>query len=483
MKLKLQAIVLLSLFFFSPVLWADMDPMSQMKDFMNNVSKQMASMQKTIEQQNQLINRQNDKINQLENRQPQVQMAAPGEAGAQMTEDEYKKRLGDALGGADKWLKDLKFSGDLRLRYDAQYYDNHNTATKTPERNRFRFRLRYGFEKKLSEQTSVGFSMATSESVQTNGISGDQTSENQTFGNLFNYKNIWVDRAWATYIPNGAKNIGPIENIEITGGKFKNPFLDGSTDMIWDGDVTPEGVYEKVNLKLLETPDVLVKGNLTAGQMVLKESATHGADAELYAFQGVLNPIFQTPLSGHPIGVKGTASYYYYRRYARASNFFLGAGSLARGNENFDGDATSLDTLSFNVLSFYGELQINPFGNILLRPFGEFATNANDQSGTNENNAYQIGVKLGQMKKKGDWETSYAYKRIENNSVVGAFNDSDFGNGYAGKVGSVVKFGYQLSDNVILNGSGYFVSNLTPGTAGVLSSDQTRFQADILWKF
>ncbi len=460
---------------FNQSAWADFDPAAQMKNFMEDVSKKMAEMQKTIDHQN-------DKIKQLESRQPQIQMAAPtsGEA-AQMTDEQFKQKLGETLGGADKWLKDLKFSGDLRTRYDGQYFQEKNVSSQTPDRNRFRFRLRYGFEKKISKQTNVGFSMGTGESLTTNGLNADQTSQNQTFGNLFNYKNIWVDRAWATYKPTFT-NIGPIENTEIIGGKWKNVFQDGSTDMIWDPDVTPEGVYEKVNLKLLETPGALVRGSLAAGQTVLQESATHGKDVELYAFQAVLNPIFQTPFSDHPVGLKGAVSYYYYDRYANNSNSVVGATSFARGNEDFNGDGL-LDALAFHVFDYYGELSVNPFGNILVRPFVEFANNTGDQSGTNENNAYQFGIKVGDMKKKGDWQASYAYKRIENNAIAGVFSDSDFGNGYAGKVGSVVKLGYQLSDNVVLNWAGYVVDNLTEGTAGVRDQGQYRMQADILWKF
>ncbi len=489
MKLKklVANIVLFSLIFVQNA-WADFDPAAQMKSFMDSVSKQMAQMQKTIEQQGETINRQNDKIRQLENRPAQIQMAAlsPGEAGQQMTDEQFKQKLGETLGGADKWLKDLKFSGDLRTRYDGQLFKDKNLSSgtaKTPDRNRFRFRLRYGFEKKISDQTSVGFSMGTGESLTTNGLNADQTSQNQTFGNLFNYKNIWVDRAWATYKPTFT-NIGPIQNTEITGGKWKNVFQDGSTDMIWDPDVTPEGVYEKVNLKLLETPNTLVKGSLTAGQMVLQEGSAHGKDAELYAYQAVLNPIFQTPFSEHPIGIKGAVSYYYYDRYANNSNDVVGAASFARGNEDFAPADGILDALAFHVFDYYGELSINPFGNILVRPFTEFAINTGDQSGlTNEYKAYQFGVKIGDMQKKGDWQASYAYKRIENNAIVGAFSDSDFGNGYAGKVGSVVKLGYQLSDNVVLNGALYVVDNLTEGTGGVKDQGQYRMQADILWKF
>ena len=41
--------------------------------------------------------------------------------------------------------------------------------------------------------------------------------------------------------------------------------------------------------------------------------------------------------------------------------------------------------------------------------------------------AWGLGLKLGKMKKKNDWEFSYGYYEIGANAVVAAFNDSDFG--------------------------------------------------------
>ena len=53
-----------------------------------------------------------------------------------------------------KWLDDLEFSGDLRLRYQGECFSGRNTKN----RNRARFRLRFGFKKTwLDDQMEVGF--------------------------------------------------------------------------------------------------------------------------------------------------------------------------------------------------------------------------------------------------------------------------------------------------------------------------------------
>ena len=498
MKLRLPAIALLSLFFFSHVLWADVDPASQMKNFIESVTKQMAEMQKTIEQQNQLINRQNEKIQQLEDRQPQVRMAPSGEgAAAPMSDYEYNQRLETALGGANKWLKDLKFSGDIRGRYEAFLNHSGNPAEDDP-RNRFRYRLRYGFEKVINPDTKIGFSMASGEAPTGatstgQGTNADPTSTNQTLGNLFNYKNIWIERVYAIFIPAFAK-VGPISATEIGIGKFNNPFEKGSSDMIWDRDVKPEGIYEKVDIKLLNSENLRVGAYGTAGQFILRENATLGSDSELYAQQVGLNAVVYTPFFDRPVDFLTAGSYYAFHNYAQKSNFILNGTSLARGNVNIDGATTELDARHFDVIESYSEIAVYPYG-LPTRLFFDIAQNASDRSegdglGTvgGENLAFSFGTKLGGIVKKGDWEGSYAYKRIGANSVVGAFNDSDFGyNGHANGVGSVFKLGYALADNWTLNAAAFYVNNLAQGAPGLgtrgMDEQQQRYQIDTVWKF
>lgn len=474
MKLKLQTMVLLISFFFSQTASAD-----TMTDFMDSVSKQIALMQKTIEQQGQLISRQNEKIKQLESRSPRIEM---GEAS-----EKFEKNLAAKIGEADTWLKDLKFFGDGRLRYEAFNFTSGNPS-ESDDRNRFRYRLRIGAEKKFNDQFKAGFALASGE--QALGTNGDNVSTNTTFDNNFSLKDIFVDRAYAIYNPNWAK-VGPVTKAEIGGGKVANPFEKGSSDIIWDRDVRPEGAYEKVDLSLYEGEDVMVKAYGLLGQFILDEdsSASNNADAELYAFQAGLDIGVMTPAFEKPVNLLSAASWYSFSDYANVSNFTVGGTSLARGNSNFVGPATELDAQDFEVLEFYNEIKLYPFGDtalskVAVSPFFDIATNVQNESQQNDEAlAWAFGAKLGSLKQKGDWELSYAYKRIENDSVVGAFNDSDFGLGHSGKRGSVFKMGYALTDNIQLNGAAFFVNNLTTGTASVRDEEVRRFQADLVYKF
>jgi hypothetical protein len=491
---KLASLFVVCLITFSSSAFAtDAELMTLVK----NMQQQMNALQSTVLSQK-------AELEELKKSGAGIQVAPRSvETTPPMSEAEFKERLKDATGGADKWLKDLKFSGDLRLRYEA-FHLNGNTAATTsePNRNRFRFRLRYGFEKKFSEELKAGFSMASGEKLGANGYNTDPVSTNQSLNNDFNFKNIWIEKAYATYTPDWAKigtSDGPnVEGLEITAGKFNNPFEKGSTDMIWDRDLKPEGIYEKIDAKLLDTENFDLKGYLTTGQFVLKESGTTGTqDANLFAYQAGLNPVFYVPGLERPVDALSTISVYSYQNYANTANWYIDGTSQANGNPSYD--ANTLSARNFNILSFYQELNFYPHG-IPVKPFAEFARNMSNTSGLSaatQNNsmqggadAWSLGIALGKLQKKGDWQASYAYKYIGANSVVGAFNDSDFGGyNYGGtdKAGSVIKVGYNLTDYLTLNGACYLVRPITQRdtTTNGMQVDQSvrRFQIDMTYKF
>ena len=456
----------------------------------NDLQKQMAQMQKTI-------NQQNEKISHLEKREPQIQVA-PASSGevakaAPMSDYDFGQMLDTATGGAQKWLKDLKFAGDLRLRYEAFNYASGHPS-ETDDRNRFRYRLRFGFEKKFNDDMKIGFGLASGETGASgsNGLNTDPTSTNTSFDNNFNFKPIFIEKAYGTYTPTFLAKRGVLDKTEISGGKVNNPFEKGSSDMVWDRDVKPEGIYEKIDFKLIDSENFKLNVYGLAGQFVLDEDATVGGDANLFAYQMGVNPVIYTPLFERPVDVLQAISLYDFSNYARKSNFLIGSTSLARGNANADGIGTELDAGKFRVIESYSELAIYPHGlpvRFSLDLAGNPADAANGSTGStlfhslSNDFAYGLGVKLGGIAKKGNWELGYQYKYIGADSVVGAFNDSDFGDGHAGKRGSVFKAAYAITDSITLNGAMFFVENLNSDTAGVIDLQQHRFQIDLSWKF
>ena len=105
--------------------------------------------------------------------------------------------------------------------------------------------------------------------------------------------------------------------------------------------------------------------------------------------------------------------------------------------------------------------------------------------------AWGLGFKLGKMKKKGDMEMFYGYYEIGANAVVAAFNDGDFGGpggvGHTNRQGHKFGLGYQLTDAITVNWTGYVVTPLNPNPATVVANsiNETVFrsQADLVYKF
>lgn len=435
---------------------------AQLTALVQNMEAQMSEMQRTIKWQG-------EQISKLGGPAAMSAQSAPQQV---LSEKEFDEHLKRKIGEADSWLKGLKFSGDMRLRYEAQN-EQHNSAVN--DRNRFRFRLRFGFEKKLSDEWKVGFRLASA--VGSEGGTPANTSTNTSFDTNFAYKDIAIDRAYATYLPKWAQ-IGPVKQLEITGGKFKNPFEEGSSMMIWDSDVTPEGVYEQLVTKVLKTDNVDVDHVLTAGQMILEEgnASQDRDDAELYAFQTGFRTKISTAALEKPVEHKVLLSYYDFTDYAKVGNFVNANGNPACGSE--------LCSQHFRVLEIYNEIGAQ-FGSIpKLSLFYDWARNIGEsgRGGTTPAGAedsWGLGLKVGSAKKKGEWEASYGYYYIEPNAVPGGFNDSDFG--HSDRRGSVARLGYALTDNLVFNTSAFFTNRVT---GGGLTADNERdlFQADLVWK-
>lgn len=162
-----------------------------------------------------------------------------------------------------EWVSRYKFFGDVRMRYEGDYYPdgNDNTGafpnfnainTGSPfdisgtqfspqynvdqERQRLRLRARFGAEVDLGDDFTSGFRIVTGENnspVTTNQSMG-LASQGQG-GNFSKYA-LWLDRAFIKYELGDVPN----KNLKLTFGRFDNPFF--STDVIWDDDLGFDGL-------------------------------------------------------------------------------------------------------------------------------------------------------------------------------------------------------------------------------------------------
>ena len=446
---------------------------AQLMDMVTQMQKQMADLQSTVMAQR-------NEIQALKTQGPAIQMASGGVEAPAMSEEEFKKafdsNLKDKIGGADKWLKDLKFKGDFRMRYEAANNTRASTGTGpgTPDVNRFRFRLRYGFEKMFSDEFKVGFRLAS-------GSTNDPSSTNQTLTGAFGNKTITIDEAYAIYNPKWAL-IGPISDVEIGVGKMANPLADVHSWVTWDGDITPEGLYEKATVRLLKTENLTTDLDLLATQFVINESdSTSGRDSEFFGFSaGLHNKITGENLK-NPIDLRNYINYELTRDFANVAQAGVITGAPNMRNNSFSDRYNPGD---FGILSFYHEVgwKIDPLPK--FKVFFEHGANTQDHMNLDQQRYFYVaGAKLGSAKKKGEWELGYTYGYLQANSTVSLWADSDFG--FTNRKGSVIKAGYALTDFLTLNAAAFYTQNVVDSITGGNGSPSAKqlYQLDLVWKF
>ncbi len=357
------------------------------------------------------------------------------------------------------WLENLKFQGDLRLRYQNDCLSDCDSDTK--DRNRLRFRLRFGFTKTwLDDQMLVGFRLAS-------GSSSDPTSTNQTFTNNFSTKNIWIDRAYVKYAPNC------LPGLTVMGGKVPNPLV--YTDMVWDKDVNPEGVW------LQYAPEC---GNITPfanfGYWILSENfeSPTGSDAVPYTLRDAILVTYQ---GGVHVKIAKDIKYTFAAAWYDFDHYDV-AYTNAYGNDEFSfGGTDRLAARGFGMVNVINKIKFRAF-DLPMAGYLDWIYNCHerdDQVGwRNQNCALAVGMKVGQNKKKGDWSVGYKYAYIEANAIAGGFGDSDFG--YANRKGHVFKGVYNLTDFLTLAGKVYWTRPVVDVSG---NCDVVRTQVDIVWKF
>ena len=120
----------------------------------------------------------------------------------------------------------LKLYGDVRFRVEADRNSNKNTIDiKRADRDRLRYRARFGFNYKL-DNYEFGVRL-------TSGNPANQQSPHTTLGNGFDSHQFSLDKAYIKVKSNNG--------LWAWVGKNTMPFW-GQNELLWDGDVNPEGV-------------------------------------------------------------------------------------------------------------------------------------------------------------------------------------------------------------------------------------------------
>lgn len=341
-------------------------------------------------------------------------------------------------------LKSMELYGDLRLRYENRIARAASDAATSEERQRWRYALRFGVRGDVSDDFFYGLRLDTG----TYGRSAWVTmaDDNNGAGSKSGQSNKTTDA-----VAVGLAFIGwkPTDWMQVVAGRQGNPLFTSS--MVWDPDITPEGLSEKFNYKLGDNATLFA----TAGQFLytqigkrtgawtggLLDSPKPGLgssqSAMLFAYEAGGAYKFTPDTSA-----RAAVNYYKYRLTNDETVF----------NSNFQGTGGSVADLGIRNLQVV-EIPIEmrfPVASLSGAVFGEYAWNIDGKNraaasatpqNDGENKAMMIGLSLassgvpqglaqgptlGSSAKKGTWEVRTYYQRIQQFALDQNMIDSDF---------------------------------------------------------
>jgi polyhydroxyalkanoate synthesis regulator phasin len=341
--------------------------------------------------------------------------------------DTAKKEAKAVESKIPKWVQNTAFKGDFRLRYQHEERDD----TGNPERDRFRFRWRLGADSKINDQWKAGFRLASG--------SSDPRSTNQTFEDQFESKSVQIDQAYATY--------KPCAFASVTGGKMSNPLWEPK-DLIWDTDITPEGVAIKGEYEVFPKFKVF----WTPAAFILDEFSGDSNDPWMLVLQpGIdwgITDMFALKVAG--------SHYSYYNVTGNPFNEHS-----ANTNTRVGGNLVE----DYDALALFGELGVKlPMSALpYLAVFGEWIESDADDDET----AMLAGFKFGHKKVSefGQWQVVYNYRDIERDAIPDFLPDSDFRGGSTNGKGHEVEVVFGLSKHVTI-GLDYYNSELNDKQGG-----------------
>ncbi len=352
-----------------------------------------------------------------------------------------------------KWVEKMKLKGDLRVRYQGEDRDNDNN----PHRSRGRVRLRVGVESQINEQWKAGFGISTG------GTSPRST--NQTLQDTFESPDLRIDYAYAQY--------QPFKWVKLLGGKFKNPIW-GPKDLLWDGDIRPDGLAAHFKYKPLSNLELFA----TPGFFILEEYAADKSDPDMWAFQAGINWKFTDNMY-----LKLAGSIYEFDN-VRGNNFAEhGAGTNSRdaqGNWLYDHDALAVDAeLGFTKIP--GPV---PFVAVFGQYVNSDADDSRDRDGFDDDEGWLLGFKFGhkKVKKFAQWQAKYNYRRIERDAWPDFLGDSDVYGGDTSSKGHEVEFKFGIHEYVTL-ALDYYHTEPIRLPAGAMDQDEELIQVDLILKW
>lgn len=392
----------------------------------------------------------------------------------------FAKALSTRTGTPD-WVTSLKFNGDFRGRFEQHTIDN--SGASSSDRNRWRYRLRFGVTASLLDDFEIGFRLASGNP--TGAFGGNPVSANTDLSDGASRKFLWLEKAYAKWTP--VNDTDWMTSLTI--GKMDSNFA--LSPMVIDADYQPEGAAlqaaynfnERHSLKFNGAFWVLDEFNQGAGAS--RDPYLLGAQV---VYDAKWTPKLESSLSAAFLAIQNK------------NNLTVAAAPDISGG-NLHSDATA-PAFNFHTVVLGGSTtyKLDHFplyhGAFPVKLGGEWMRNL---SSPIENEAWNAGITLGKAGHKGLWEVSYKYELLRGNAWYEELVDDDFGAYYSAASvarnagpgfkggtnarGHVLKGVYNFTDAFSGTMTLYFtelVNNPFPGTG---PTSVGHFLFDLMWKF
>lgn len=365
-----------------------------------------------------------------------------------------------------EFIDNATLYGDIRVR--AEYRDGNGPGTTAgtdvdENRSRDRYKLTFGIKTTAGDfYTDLALAMG-----------GGGRSDNATFGGGSN-NGVGTTKAYndkdVVFIKRAMVGWNATDWLTLEAGRMANPLY--TTSMVWDGDLTFEGLTEKAKFKA-GSADVF----LTAAQVQYlgdKKSFPqnpHGGTTtvtnELLTFQGGAKfPITDS------VSAKAALTY---TTFTHDTNKTTGIFKPGLGTATAAGVTSPVGVNDLNTIEIPAEVNFMMANNIGFRVFGDYVNNlsGDDRADAackaqpsvcgkgNDDSAWLLGVGIGSAKDlktfesnkmaKGDWNAKLWYQDVGVYSVDPNAVDSDFMDSRVNMKGVVFKAQYNLRDNVAVN--------------------------------
>ncbi len=332
------------------------------------------------------------------------------------------------------------FSADGRFRQEGVFRDG------SPNRYRYRIRLRIGGNFPIHSKVNLGFRMVT-------GATDDPTTGNVDLDNYFSKKGFNLDRLFLRYSPSSL--------LTVTMGKFANPFE--HVELVFHNDVQLEGAAQQFRLKDVGLIDQV---QLNLGQFVLDEIKTK-PDTNLFAGQLFVKGF-------HFKGLSFGTTLYEYRNEDNIAQA-VEEGRLGGGDTNTrigTGTGTSSYLSGFRTIEGLAkyEFEIASVPLWLLGAYGQnLLADVNDK-------AYWAEVGVGPIPRLRELKALYHYVWVERESMISNYNNADIFNPNAH--GHELKFVLPVEKNISVEVL-YFIAKDIIASGANLHQHKTRLQLKV----